>query len=164
MKIVAWINGVINLVFIPAWAAESRCHPRKRIVFSCSLGNKRVLVCAYSDFSANRRHLHQFEQQSTLEPLFPVLTESALTPQFIWARNLMFTGGAGDYLRIVPLHMYTAIGKDWGARNGVAVEKNNQFIVNLECRDIPITKLSEAFFTRAGLPIDQNAFLIPDLD
>lgn len=80
----------------------------------------------------------------------------------------MFAGGGGGYLRFInePYNyiVYTAIGKGWGAKDGVAVEKNNQLIVNLECRDVPITKLSEEFFTHAGLLIDQNEFLIPGVD
>jgi len=103
---------MVSLVFIPVWTAESRCHPHEQVVFSCSLSKKRILIYANSDFSANRRYLqYQFKQQSTLKLLFPVLTESALAPQFIWARNPMFTGGTGDYLQIVPLYVYTAIGK-----------------------------------------------------
>ncbi|MEI2769058.1 MAG: hypothetical protein V9E86_11385 [Nitrosomonas sp.] len=50
--------------------------------------------------------------------------------------------------------LYTAIGKGWGAKDGVAVEKNNQLIANLECQDIPVSKLSEESFTHAGLSAD----------
>ena len=80
----------------------------------------------------------------------------------------MFAGGGGGYLRFIngPYNyiVYTAIGKGWGVKDGVAVEKNNQLIANLECRDVPITKLSEEFFTHAGLLIDQHEFLIPGVD
>lgn len=169
MKIIAWIGGLIGLVSIPVWAAESHCHPHEQIIFSCSLGKKTVSVCASNDFSANNGYLqYRFGQQNTPELVFPVLTESAPVSQFVRARNLMFAGGGGGYLRFINgshhYIVYTAIGKGWGAKDGVAVEKNDQLIVNLECRDVPITKLSEAFFTRAGLPIDQNEFLIPGLD
>jgi len=58
----------------------------------------------------------------------------------------------------------TAVGKGWGAKDGVAVEKNNQLIANLECQDVPVSKLSEEFFTHAGLLVDQHEFQIPDLD
>ncbi|MDO9310543.1 MAG: hypothetical protein Q7T85_02480 [Nitrosomonas sp.] len=51
-----------------------------------------------------------------------------------------------------------------GAKDGVAVEKNNQLIANLECQDIPVSKLSEEFFTRTGLSADHNEFQIPGLD
>ncbi len=60
--------------------------------------------------------------------------------------------------------LYTATGKGWGAKDGVAVEKNNQLIANLECQDIPVSKLSEEFFTRTGLLADQNEFQIPGID
>ncbi len=78
----------------------------------------------------------------------------------------MKTGGG--YLRFIngPYHyiVYAAIGKDWGAKDGVAVEKNNQGIANLECQDIPVSNLSEEFFTRAGLSADQDEFQIPGID
>ena len=169
MKTVAWIGGLIGLVSIPVWAAESHCHPHEQIIFSCSLGKKTVSVCASNDFSANSGYLqYRFGQQSTPELVFPVLTESTPVSQFVQARTLMFAGGGGGYLRFIngPYNyiVYTAIGKGWGAKDGVAVEKNNQLIVNLECRDVPITKLSEEFFTHAGLLIDQNEFLIPGVD
>ena len=59
---------------------------------------------------------------------------------------------------------YTAIGKGRGVKDGVAVEKNNQLVANLECQYVPVSRLSEAFFTHAGLSADQNEFQIPGLD
>ena len=57
-----------------------------------------------------------------------------------------------------------AISKGWGAKDVVAGEKNNQLIANLECQDVPVSKLSEEFFTRAGLLADQDEFQIPGVD
>ena len=59
---------------------------------------------------------------------------------------------------------YTEIGKGWGTKDGVSVEKSNQLIANLECQDVPVSKLSEEFFTHAGLSADKNEFQIPGLD
>ncbi len=125
-------------------------------------------VCASNYFAASSGYLqYRFGQKDALEMAFPDLTEAALASQSIQARTLMFAGGGG-YLRFINgLHhyiVYTAIGKGWGAKDGVAVEKNNQLIANLECQDIPVSKLSEEFFTRTGLSADQNEFQIPGLD
>lgn len=169
MKTVALIGGFLGLVAAPVWAGESHCSAQEQIVFSCSLGKKMVSVCASNDFSANSGYLqYRFGQKDALELAFPNLTESAPASQSVQARTLMFAGGGGGYLRFINGQhhyiVYTAIGKGWGAKDGVAVEKNNQLIANLECQDIPVSKLNEAFFTHAGLSADQNEFQIPGVD
>lgn len=138
-------------------------------IFLFALGKKMVSVCASSDFSASSGYLqYRFGQKDALELAFPDLTESVPASQSVQARTLMFAGGGGGYLRFIngPYHyiVYTAIGKGWGAKDGVAVEKNNQLIANLECQEITVSKLSEAFFTHAGLSADQNEFQIPGFD
>ncbi len=168
-SVVASIGCLFALTALPVWATESLCHEREQIIFSCSLGKKMVSVCASNDFSASSGYLqYRFGKGGVLELAFPNLTESAQASQFVQARTLMFAGGGGGYLRFIngPYHyiVYTAIGKDWGAKDGVAVEKNNQLIANLECQDIPASKLNEEFFTYAGLSADQNEFQIPGLD
>lgn len=77
----------------------------------------------------------------------------------------MFSGGGGGYLRFIngQYHyiVYTAIGKGWGTKEGVAVEKGNKLLTNIKCQDIPDSKLGEAFFTSADLTADENEFLLP---
>ncbi|SFF11632.1 hypothetical protein SAMN05428977_105215 [Nitrosomonas sp. Nm166] len=128
-----------------------------------------VSVCASHDFSSSNGYLqYRFGEKGALELAFPPLTESTRSSQYIQARTLMFAGGGGAYLRFIKEQynyiVYTAIGKGWGAKDGVAVEKNSQLITNLECQDIPISKLNEEFFSRAGLSVDQDEFQIPGLD
>jgi len=164
----AFIGGLVYLVSLPVWATESHCQEQEQIIFSCSLGKKIISVCASNDFSASSGYLqYRFGQKNAPELIFPSLIQSAKSSQYIQARILMFAGGGGGYLRFIKGHynyiVYTAIGKGWGAKDGVAIEKSNQLIANLECQDVPISKLSEEFFTRAGLSTDQNEFLIPDL-
>jgi len=120
------------------------------VINGCSLGKKMVSVCASNDFSASSGYLqYRFGQKDTLELAFPNLAESARASQSVQARTLMFAGGGGGYLRFINGQhhyiVYTAIGKGWGAKDGVAVEKNNQLIANLECQDIP-----ENAFTMSG--------------
>lgn len=169
LSAVTCLGGLLTLTALPVWAAESLCHEREQIIFSCSLGKKMVSVCASNDFSASKGYLqYRFGQKDALEMAFPDLTEAAPASQSIQARTLMFAGGGGGYLRFINgLHhyiVYTAIGKGWGVKDGVAVEKDNQLIANLECQDVPVSKLSEEFFTRTGLLVDQNEFQIPGLD
>ena len=169
MKRVAFVGGLIGLLTTPAWAAESHCRAHERIIFSCSLGKKTVSVCASDDLSATSGYLqYRFGQKGALELAFPDLTKAAPAASHVQARTLMFAGGGGGYLRFVNgAHhyiVYTAIGKGWGAKDGVAVEQNGQLVMNLECRDVPVSELSEEFFNRAGLLADQQEFQIPGVD
>lgn len=169
LNAVTCLGGLFALTALPVWAAESLCDAQEQVIFSCSLGKKMVSVCASNDFSASKGYLqYRFGQKGALEMAFPELADSALASQFVQARTLMFSGGGGGYLRFINGQhhyiVYTAIGKGWGAKDGVAVEKNNQLVANIECRDVPISKLSEEFFTHAGLLADQDEFQIPGLD
>jgi len=169
LSAVTCLGGLFALTALPVWAAESLCDAQEQVIFSCSLGKKMVSVCASNDFSASKGYLqYRFGQNGALELAFPDLAESAPASQFVQARTLMFAGGGGGYLRFINGQhhyiVYTAIGKGWGAKDGVAVEKNNQLIANMECQDVPVSKLNEEFFTRAGLLVDQNEFQIPGLD
>lgn len=169
MKNVALIGGLIGLLAAPVWAAESHCRAQERIIFSCSLGKKTVSVCASDDLSTTSGYLqYRFGPKDTLELAFPDVTQATPAASYVQARTLMFAGGGGGYLRFINgAHhyiVYTAIGKGWGAKDGVAVEKNGQFVTNLECRDVPLSELSEEFFNQAGLPADQHEFRIPGLD
>ncbi|MCG7756711.1 MAG: hypothetical protein LZF63_08645 [Nitrosomonas sp.] len=169
MKTVALIGGLLGLIAAPVWAGESHCNAHEQIVFSCSLGKKMVSVCASNDFSASSGYLqYRFGLKGAPELVFPDLTKAAAAASYVQARTLMFAGGGGGYLRFINGQhhyiVYTAIGKGWGAKDGVAVEKNGQRITNLECRDVPLSKLSEEFFSHASLPADRDEFRIPGLD
>jgi hypothetical protein len=169
LRSVAYIGGLIGLLAAPVWAAGSHCRAQEHIVFSCSVGKKTVSVCASADLSAASGYLqYRFGQKGTLELAFPDLTKATPVTSYVQARTLMFAGGGGAYLRFINgAHhyiVYTAIGKGWGAKDGVAVEKNGQLVTNLECRDVPVSKLSEEFFSHAGLSIDRDVFQIPGLE
>lgn len=83
----------------------------------------------------------------------------------IAARTLMFAGGGGGYIRFpngrYQYIVYTAIGKDWGTKDGVAVEKDGKLIEHFTCQDVPVSEIGEEFFTRAGLPVDPKEFSVP---
>ena len=169
MKNVALIGALIGCLAAPAWAAESHCRAQERIVFSCSLGKKTVSVCASADLSATTGYLqYRFGPRGALELAFPDLTQATPAASYVQARTLMFAGGGGGYLRFVNgvYHyiVYAAIGKGWGAKDGVAVEKNGQLVTNWECQDVPVSELSEELFNRAGLPVDRHEFQIPGVD
>ncbi len=169
LKTVVCVGGLIALTSLPLLAAETHCREQELVIFSCSLGKKIVSVCASNDFSFSNGYLqYRFGQKSALELVFPTLIEVTGRSQLIQARTLMFAGGGGGYLRFIngQYHyiVYTAMGKGWGVKDGVAIEKDSRLIANLACQDVPISKLSEELFTRAGLSMDRIEFLIPGTD
>lgn len=156
----------VYLVSLPAIAANSHCSEQEQAVFSCSLGAKAVSVCASKDISPTGGYLqYRFGKPGAPELVFPSSTQSSSHRSDIQARTLMFSGGGGAYLRFINgkynYIVYTAIGKGWGVKDGVSVEKNGKLIANLQCRDVPVSILGEEFFTRAGLTSDQDEFLLP---
>lgn len=160
------VTGLVYLVSLPAIAANSHCNEQEQTVFSCSLGEKIVSVCASKDISPTSGYLqYRFGKQNAPELMFPSSTKSSSHRSDIQARTLMFSGGGGGYLRFINGRynyiVYTAIGKGWGTKDGVSVEKDGKLIANLKCRDVPVSILGEDFFTRAGLTSDQDEFLLP---
>ncbi len=157
--------GLIYLIALPVTATDSHCHEQESIIFSCSLGKNIVSVCASKEISPTSGYLqYRFGQKNAPELIFP----SSTTPSNrlnIQAGTLMFSGGGGSYLRFINGQynyiVYTAIGKGWGTKDGVAVEKNGKNIANLTCHDVPISLLSDEFFNRAELKREQDEFLLP---
>lgn len=146
--------------------AESHCSKEEQTVFSCSLGTKILSVCASKDISPTGGYVqYRFGKVNAIELIFPFSIESSHR-SYIQARTLMFSGGGGAYLRFISGRynyiVYTAIGKGWGTKEGVSVEKDNKLISNSKCRDIPSSIMGEEFFSRAGLGEDQNEFQLPE--
>jgi hypothetical protein len=157
--------GLFSLISLPVAAVDSHCNEQEQIIFSCSLGKNIVSVCGSKNISQNSGYLqYRFGQKNAPELIFPASTEPSHHVD-IQARTLMFSGGGGAYLRFIngQYHyvIYTAIGKGWGTKDGVSVEKDGKRIADLKCRDIPISKLGDDFFTRAGLMSDKEEFLPP---
>ncbi len=163
LSVIIWILLLAVLAF-PANAATTHCMQQEQVVFSCSLGKKTVSVCASNDLSVNKGYLQYRIGQinATPELILPAAIDARHT---IKARTLMFSGGGGGYLRFIngSYHyiVYTAIGKGWGVKDGVAVEKDGRLIVNLSCQDIPSSILGPEFFSVAGLLEDEDEFLLP---
>lgn len=76
-----------------------------------------------------------------------------------------FSGGGGAWLAFhrdaFRYIVYTAIGRGWGEKSGVAVERNGQVAVNLACRGRVVSELGPDFFSNAGIPDDDRPFELP---
>lgn len=161
----AWLIGsVCLLVNAPAFAAGTHCTQAEDTVFSCNLGRKTVSVCAAKTLSATSGYVqYRFGVLGKPELTYPQLNVTAKS--VIQARTLMFSGGGGAYLRFnngpTSYIVYSAIGKGWGNKDGVAVERAGKTLAHFDCQDVPMSQMGADFFTRAGLPEDAQEFELP---
>jgi len=71
------------------------------------------------------------------------------------AGMLTYAGGGGAYVAFTnaPCRyvVYTAIGRGWGEKSGVAVEKNGKLVSNLPCTQEPVSEFGpDLFLTRVS--------------
>ncbi len=76
-----------------------------------------------------------------------------------------FSGGGGAWLAFhreaFRYIVYTAIGRGWGEKSGIAVERNGKPLTNLPCRNEPVSELGPDFFGKAGIADDPTPFDLP---
>lgn len=142
----------------------SHCSEDEWTVFNCQAGTKIASVCASPALSKGSGYLqYRFGSKEVPELVYP---ENKRVPDStILANTLTFAGGGGAYLRFkrgrYGYVAYTAIGRGWGEKAGVAVEKDQQIIVNLPCHKPVISELGSDFFDRAGITRDAVGFDLP---
>jgi hypothetical protein len=149
---------------VPAWSLETHCAPDEPILFACATGKKAVAVCVSSDRSPTAGALqYRFGPLGAPELRWPERPQRP--PSGITAGTLAFSGGGGAYLRFTQgayaYVVYTAIGKGWGEKAGVVVEKNGQSVAHLSCIGPVVSELGPEAFERAGLPEDDQGFDLP---
>jgi hypothetical protein len=149
---------------VPAWGLATHCTPGEQVLFACATGKKAVAVCASSGRSPTAGALqYRFGPLGAPELLWPETPQRP--PSGITAGTLAFSGGGGAYLRFIKgaygYVVYTAIGKGWGEKAGVVVEKNGQFVAHLPCAGPVASELGPELFKRAGLPSDEQGFELP---
>lgn len=165
MKTRAYFIGSVCLVAsASAFAANSHCTKAEETVFSCNLGRKVLSVCATKGLTAESGSMqYRFGVVGKAELTFP--KPDVLPKNVIQARTLMFSGGGGAYLRFnsgaTSYIVYSAVGKGWGTKDGVAVERHGKTATHFECQDVPVSIMGETFFERAGLPEDAQEFELP---
>jgi hypothetical protein len=147
-----------------AAAGPSHCAAKEQALFSCSTGRKTVSVCASAALSATKGRLqYRFGRLKAPEFAYPL-------PEANWrsvtrAGVLTFSGGGGAYLAFAngPYRyvVYTAIGKGWGEKAGLAVEKNGRRATSLPCKGKEASELGPDLFARAGIPEDSAGFDLP---
>lgn len=148
----------------PAWSLDTHCTADEPVLFACATGKKTVAVCASGDLSPTTGALqYRFGPPGAPELVWPK------TPQphhaGITAGTLAFSGGGGAYLRFTQgaysYVVYTAIGKDWGEKAGVVVEKKGASITHLPCTGAVVSELGPELFEQAGLAEDEPGSDLP---
>jgi len=140
------------------------CVPPQRAVFSCSTGTKTIAVCASQDLAASSGQLqYRFGRPGAIELGYPPAGADWRT--FTRAGTLAFSGGGGAFIAFTnaPYRyvVYSAVGKGWGSKAGVVVEKGGKRIARLPCKGEATSELGPDLFTNAGIAEAEDAFELP---
>ena len=148
----------------PGFAAESHCSKQETVEFSCSTGKKIISVCAAKDLDTAKGYM-QYRFGPKGAPEIQVPAERNHPNPLVQSGTLSFSGGGGAYLRFLKgdfrYVVYTATGKGWGEKSGVAVEESGKLIANIKCKGPVQSSIGSALFEQAGLPADEKAFQLP---
>jgi hypothetical protein len=149
-----------------AFAAPTLCLNDEQQIFSCHTATKKIIaVCASKDLAADRGYLqYRFGTPGKVEVSVPA-DHSVSPANSALSGTLMFSGGGGGYLRFkageYDYVVYTAVGKGWGEKDGVAIEKNGKRLSHVSCKDEPESELGTDFSAKAGLKEDKSYFDLP---
>jgi hypothetical protein len=149
-----------------AYAAPTLCLNNEQDIFSCHTATKKIIsVCASKDLAPDHGYLqYRFGTPGKIEVSVPA-DRSVPPTNSTLAGTLVFSGGGGDYLRFkagdYDYVVYTAIGKGWGEKDGVAIEKNGKPLSHVSCQDEPVSNLGVDFSAKAGLKEDKVYFDLP---
>jgi hypothetical protein len=146
-------------------ATPTLCLTNEVTVFSCAAGKKVISVCASKDAAADRGYLqYRFGPPKTVELSVPA-DKSVPPAKSAVAGNLVFSGGGGAYLRFktgdYEYIVYTAIGRGWGTKDGVAIEQNGKRRGHVSCTDAPDSMMGVDYFGKIGLSEDKSDFDLP---
>jgi hypothetical protein len=172
----------------PAPAAEW-CGPNEDRVFWCPAGRQTISVCAKSEPGQPRLLTYRYGRQAagafSLAATPGADLPSATLPDGdqargaasgtargtasgtaqLAARTLMFSGGGGAYLRFTTgAHDYvvfSAIGKGWGEKQGVAVVQGGKTTHFRRCTGKAVSSLGPSLFERMGIAEDPQEFVLP---
>ena len=119
-------------------------------------------MCATGDLSSGVGSLsYRFGPLGHPEITYPPSAWHTVTRSGTWT----FSGGGGAWLAFhreaFRYLVYTAIGRGWGEKSGVAVEQNGKLLANQPCRDKPVSELGPELFSDANIAADDKDFELP---
>ena len=145
-------------------AAASHCAAGETVVFSCAARGKTISVCGSRDLADTASYIqYRFGEEDRTEISLP--RDPASWRSVVRSGVMTFAGGGGAYLTFAnpPYRyvVYTAIGRGWGEKAGVAVEQGGKRIASYRCGK-PVTSLiGPDLFATAGVPPDDAGFDLP---
>jgi hypothetical protein len=159
------ISSILCVVDMSAAAKPTLCQADEDVLFSCNASKKLISVCASRDLEADHGYLqYRFGSPGKVELAIPS-DKSTLPANSASSGTMMFSGGGGAYLRFTAgdfnYAVYTAIGKGWGEKDGVAIEHSGKRIAHVSCTDEPVSKLGDELFQKAGLKPEDTDFDLP---
>ena len=144
-------------------AGSSQCTGAESVLFACRIGKNVASVCA-SQLSAGAAQV-QYRFGPKHSPTVNLPRAGSDWREEVSVGVLTFAGGGGAY---VPFKngpyryvVYTAIGRGWGEKAGVSVEKNGKRVRNLPCSRKPVSELGPDLFYGSGFPQDPAGFDLP---
>lgn len=148
-------------------APASLCQPGEDTVFSCPAGRKQIAVCATPGLGPTGGLLqYRFGRPGAPELQHPPAGADA--PDWrasVQAGSLMFSGGGGAWLAFDKgdhrYVVYTAIGRGWGTKEGVVVERAGRRIAQVPCTQAAQSQLGPDLARRAGIAADMRDFELP---
>lgn len=144
-------------------SGQTHCSADEATVFSCRTVNRKLLsVCASPVLSAGSGFVqYRFGKAGSPELLLPERTSTRVAGE-IGAGTMSYSGGGGAFLRFRHAShayvVYTAIGRGWGSRAGVVVERQGRAVAEVRCAGEAVSEIGPDLFTRAGLPDDVDGF------
>ena len=161
----ARVLAAVAILILPSagQAASSQCTDTESVLFTCRSGKNIVSVCG-SKLSADAGKVqYRFGPEGAPKIRFPPAAQDWRTRTR--AGTLTYAGGGGAYVAFTnaPYRyvVYTAIGRGWGEKAGVAVEKNGKLVGNRSCAQEPVSELGPDLFRNAGFPADPGGFDLP---
>ncbi len=137
---------------------ESHCASEEKVIFSCSLSDTKIVsLCASPSLTPTDGYLqYRFGPVNKPELVYPTRKEHP--KKYFQSGTQSYSGGGsaflkfkkGDYTYIV----LTGIGRGWGEKEGVVVEKSGKRIAYLPCRGPWTSEIGPVLFKNAQIPRD----------
>lgn len=155
---------VCSVTSLPARATPAECTAGEHVVFACAAGSKRLAVCASPVLTPAAGTLqYRFGRRQAADIAFP-LAESdwrAVTRGGV----LMLSGGGGAFLaftnRDYRYVVYSAVGRGWGEKAGVVVERAGRRVAHVACTSAATSEIGPDLFSTAGIASSEDGFDLP---
>jgi hypothetical protein len=164
MRVSGFAAVMFTVLPMHAAAETTICGSPQRALFSCSTGTKTASICASRDLTASAGFLqYRFGRPTAVELSYP--PAGADWRKVARGGTFMFSGGGGAFLAFtnVPYRyiVYSAVGRGWGSKAGVIVEKGGKRVTSLACKGKATSGLGPDLFSKAGIEVDDGSFEVP---